>query len=481
MASPLPLPKDILAKVSRHKYQTLLDRKDAYKQIWVVPKDVHKTLFHTPMGTMVSHVMQQGDCNAGATYQALMNHIFAPYIGVFMFVYLDNIVIFLDMLEEHVKRIHTILGVLKRKQLFLSPSKMQFLAEELRILGHIVDKKGIRMDLHKVNLVSKWKTPESKEQLASFLGAVGYLAPNCPGICIPMALLAKRASSDTPFRWGGTKERAFCDTIRLVEEFCNRHCVALRYSKIEPPIYLITDASLTGASGLVSQGKEWQMAQVAAFWSAKFTMAQQNYSVTDREALAVVCSLDKFGPLLHRVKFTILSNHKALEYLQTQKDLNLQQVQMAEKLGQFNCTIKYIKGSKNVLADALLRMYSEDKKGTERAESEFVPDYKEEDGIRDACAHNPSVTQPVVTGMAAKVASKSQTTLAGVRQNLERKRVAPVCYNPEIPGRAGQRTMAPCNQGNECVKENWNPNIRDEFVGEQIAEEDPRETKPNKR
>ncbi|KAF8761935.1 DNA RNA polymerase [Rhizoctonia solani] len=92
------------------------------------------------------------------------------------------------------------------------------------------------MDPHKVDSVSKWKTPESKEQLASFLGAVGYLAPNCPGIRIPMAPLAKRASGDTPFRWGGTKERAFRDTIKLVEEFRDRHRVALKYGKNESPI-----------------------------------------------------------------------------------------------------------------------------------------------------------------------------------------------------------------------------------------------------
>ncbi|KAF8761934.1 hypothetical protein RHS01_00158 [Rhizoctonia solani] len=83
--------------------------------------------------------------------------------------------------------------------------------------------------------------------------------------------------------------------------------------------------------------------------------------------------------------------------------------------------------------------------------------------------------------MVAKVASESQTTSAGVRRNPERKRVAPVRYDPEIPGRAGQRTRAPRNQGNERVKENWNPDIRDEFVGEQIAEEDSRETEPDER
>ncbi|QRW21231.1 Retrovirus-related Pol polyprotein from transposon [Rhizoctonia solani] len=136
LASPLLLPKDILSKVSRHQYKMLLDGKDAYKQIHVVKDDVHKTLFHTPMGTMVSRVMQQGNCNAGATYQALMNHIFAPYIGVFMFVYLDNIVIFSDTLEEHVKHIRTILRVLKQERLFLSPNKMQFLGGTAHLGTH---------------------------------------------------------------------------------------------------------------------------------------------------------------------------------------------------------------------------------------------------------------------------------------------------------------------------------------------------------
>ncbi|KAG9122923.1 hypothetical protein FRC07_000497, partial [Ceratobasidium sp. 392] len=80
LASPLPDIEEILAEVARHPYRSLINGKDAYKQIRVVPEDVEKTLFMTPNGTMVSKIMQQGDCNAGATYQALMNHIFADYI-----------------------------------------------------------------------------------------------------------------------------------------------------------------------------------------------------------------------------------------------------------------------------------------------------------------------------------------------------------------------------------------------------------------
>ncbi|KAF8666245.1 hypothetical protein RHS04_09699 [Rhizoctonia solani] len=465
LASPLPLPKDILSEVSRHQYKTLLDGKDAYKQIRVIEEDVHKTLFHTPMGTMVSCVMQQGDCNARATYQALMNHIFALYIGVFMFVYLDDIVIFLDTLDEHVKHIRTILRVLKQEKLFLSPNKMQFLAEELHILGHIVDEQGIQMDPHKVDSVLKWKTPKSKEQLASFLGAVGYLAPNCPGIRIPMAPLAKRASRNTLFRWGGLEEWAFREVIRLVEEYRDKHWVALRYGPGEDPIYLIMDASLTGASRLVSQGKEWQTAAVAAFWLAKFTTAQQNYMVTEQEALAIVALLDKFRPLLYGVKFEVLTNHKALEFLLTQKELNARQVRWLETINEFDCTIRYIEGSQNVLADALSRMYSKDKKGTVRAASEYMADIDGSNTTGNAHTPTGQLTQPVITGMAAKVAAKSRVTLEGVRQNPACNRVAPKQYDPEIPGRGNYGrigTRAP-KRRNANDKANWDPDRREEF------------------
>ncbi len=62
---------------------------------------------------MVSLILQQGDCNAPAMYQALINHIFSPYIGVFMEVYLDNVIIYSDSIEDHVKHVKCIIDVLK--------------------------------------------------------------------------------------------------------------------------------------------------------------------------------------------------------------------------------------------------------------------------------------------------------------------------------------------------------------------------------
>ena len=113
LAAPLLDINGILQNVARHRYRTLLDGKDAYEQICMVEEHIPHTLFSTPDGTMESLTLQQGDCNGPATYQTLMNHIFAPYIGVFMDVYLDDIIIYSDTVEDHIKHICIVFGVLR--------------------------------------------------------------------------------------------------------------------------------------------------------------------------------------------------------------------------------------------------------------------------------------------------------------------------------------------------------------------------------
>ena len=136
----------------------------------------------TPGRNMVSLVVQQGDCNAPATYQALINHLFSAYIGRFMDVYLDDIVIYSDTLEEHVEHVKIILNILKREQLYLSKDKLRFLQPILQLLGHLIDDQGIRMDPDKVDSVLNWKVPTNRDLLRGFIGSVGYLADDIPNV-----------------------------------------------------------------------------------------------------------------------------------------------------------------------------------------------------------------------------------------------------------------------------------------------------------
>lgn len=135
MSTPMPNIEAILRRIAAHLFCSSMDGKDAYEQIRIIAEHVARSAMTTPDGTMVSLVMQQGDCNALATYQALMNHIFAPYIGVFMDVYLDDIIIYSDTVDEHVQHVKTVIDVLTREKLYLSEKKLHFLQQELKVLG----------------------------------------------------------------------------------------------------------------------------------------------------------------------------------------------------------------------------------------------------------------------------------------------------------------------------------------------------------
>ena len=135
LASLLPNMDGILRRAARAKFWSLIDGQDAYEQIRIIPEHVPRSTVATPDGNMVSYVIQQGDCNALATYQSLMNYLFSAYLGKFMDVYLDDIVVYSQTLEDHVAHVKLVLDVLRREKLYLSQKKLQFLCDSLKILG----------------------------------------------------------------------------------------------------------------------------------------------------------------------------------------------------------------------------------------------------------------------------------------------------------------------------------------------------------
>ena len=143
MTSPMPDMEGMLRRVCQHPFRSVLDLKGAYEQICVIPEHVPRTAVTMPDGNMVSHVIQQGNCNAPATHQALMNHIFSVLIGRCMDVYLDNIIVYFSMLEQHMKDVKLVINILTREKLYLSKKKLQFLAPEINLLDHLIDDDGV--------------------------------------------------------------------------------------------------------------------------------------------------------------------------------------------------------------------------------------------------------------------------------------------------------------------------------------------------
>jgi Reverse transcriptase (RNA-dependent DNA polymerase)/Retroviral aspartyl protease len=190
MASPLPDIQELLDWVAHHPYCTVINGHDAYEQIHVHPPNVNHNLLMTPDGMMQSLVMLQGDYNSGATFQLIMVLKLAPYIGVFVDVYLNDIIIYSDSIEDHMEHCHTIFSILQKEKFYLTTlDKLQCFTEKLNILGHIIDHKGIMMDPNKVDSIDNWKVPTNASLLHGFLGAAGYLTPSCKNLHKPMGIL----------------------------------------------------------------------------------------------------------------------------------------------------------------------------------------------------------------------------------------------------------------------------------------------------
>ena len=150
---------------------------------------------------MISNIMQIGDCNTSATYQTLMNHLFSRYIGVFIDLYLDNIVIYSDSI--HLKHCRIVIDILCREKLYLATAdKLKKIASKLKILGHVVDDKVIKMDPYKVDEILRWKTPTNKGLLLYFISVAGYLADNCPNLQLLSFLLSGLTGATKVWRWG---------------------------------------------------------------------------------------------------------------------------------------------------------------------------------------------------------------------------------------------------------------------------------------
>ena len=372
MTLPMPDMEEMLRRASQHPFRSVLDLKGAYEQIRMVPEHVPRTAVTTPDGNMVSHVIQQGDCNAPASYQALMNHIFSALIGRCMDVYLDNIIVYSSTLEQYMKDVKAVINIPTREKLYLSKKKLQFLAPEVDLLGHLIDDDGIRMGPNKVNNVMSWKTPTNRDLLRGFLGSVGYLADDVPGVRIPMGILSALTGDATPFRWTHTEQRAFDDMKSLVHAVRHHRRRPLDYSVDAPQIWMVTDGCASGISGVVSQGENWQSARVAAFYSAKLNPAQQNYPVYEIEMLAGVEMMLRHQDLLQGVKFKWVTDHKGLTHLLNQKNLSGRQPRWMEKIAIFPFEVLYVPGVDNVLADALSRIYSNDSVSDVRERSEYT-------------------------------------------------------------------------------------------------------------
>ena len=308
-------------------------------------EDVPKTAFRTRYGDFEFLVMPFGLTNAPAAFMDLMNMIFRPYLDQFVIVFIDDILIYSGSGEEHAKHLRIILQTLREHRLYAKLSKCQFWIDSVAFLGHIVSAEGVSVDPQKVEAILNWKPPMSVTEIRSFLGLSGYYRKFVEGFSKIAAPLTRLTRKEEPFLWSEACQQSFDELKRRLTS-----APVLTLPSGQDGFAVYCDASRQGLSCVLMQNDK-----VIAYASRQLKKHEQNYPTHDLELAVVVFALRIWRHYLYGVPCRIFTDHKSLQYLFTQKELNMRQRRWIELIKDYECTIEYHPGKANVVADALSR------------------------------------------------------------------------------------------------------------------------------
>ncbi|KAI3762600.1 hypothetical protein L1987_53037 [Smallanthus sonchifolius] len=340
---PLPRIDDLFDQLQGSSFYSKIDLRSGYHQLKIQEEDIPKTAFRTRYGHYEFLVMPFGLTNAPVVFMDLMNRVCKPYLDKFVIVFIDDILIYSRTKEEHEHHLKLILELLRNEKLYAKFSKCEFWIQEVHFLRHVINKKGIHVDPSKIEAIKNWEAPRTPTEVRQFLGLAGYyrrFIENFSKIALPLTTLTQK---NKKFDWTDKQESAF---QLLRQKLCSAPILSLPEGTGNFIVYC--DVSHQGL-GCVLMQKE----KVIAYASRQLKVHEKNYTTHDLELGAVVFALKIWRHYLYGTKCTIFTDHKSLQHIFNQKELNMRQRRWVELLNDYDCDIKYHPGKANVVADAL--------------------------------------------------------------------------------------------------------------------------------
>ncbi|GJW20529.1 putative reverse transcriptase domain-containing protein [Tanacetum coccineum] len=295
---PLPRIDDLFDQLQGSSVYSKIDLRSGYHQLRVRDEDIPKTAFRTRYIHYEFQVMSFGLTNVPAVFIDLMNRVCKPYLDKFVIVFIDDILIYSRNKEEHANHLRIILELLKKEKLYAKFSKCDFWIHIVQFLGHLIDSQGLHVDPAKI---------------------------------------------EAKYIWGEDEESAF---QLLKQKLCEAPILALPEGNDDFVVYC--DASHQGLGAVLMQREK-----VIAYASRQLKPHEENYTTHDLELGAVVFALKIWRHYLYGTKCTVFTDHKSLQHILDQKELNMRQRRWLELLADYDCEIRYHPGKENVVADAL--------------------------------------------------------------------------------------------------------------------------------
>ncbi|GJV24176.1 putative reverse transcriptase domain-containing protein [Tanacetum coccineum] len=253
---------DLFNQLQGSRVYSEIDMRSGYHQLRVREEDILKTAFRTRYGYYEFHVMPFGLTNAPTVFMDLMNRVCKPYLDRFVIVFIDDILIYSKSRKEHEGHLKLILKLLKEEELYAKFSKCEFWLSKVQFLGHVINSEGIHVDFAKIESITDWASPKTPTEIRQFLG--------------------KHEGSEN--------------------------------------FVVYYDASHKEL-GVVLMQKE----KVIAYVSCQLRVHEKNYTTHDLEIGVVVFALKMQRHYLYYTKCVMLTDHKSLQHLLDQKELNMRQ------------------------------------------------------------------------------------------------------------------------------------------------------------
>lgn len=334
------------------QYFSTFDANKGFHQIEIDPADREKTAFRTHRGLHQYKRMPFGLKSGPAIFQRLMDKVLGRYKWQMALVYIDDIIIYSKDFATHVRDMETVLSLVAKSGITLSPSKCHLGYQSLTALGHTISNLGIGTADGTVKAVKEFPLPTNKKGLQRFLGLCVYyrrFVKDFSRLAKPLYNLIK---DDVKYVWDAECQQAF-DNLKTKLTTAP----TLAHPDYSKPFLLYTDASNVGLGAVLAQQDEEGKEHPIIYLSRTLTAAESNYTITELECLAIVWSVRKLHVYLDRVKFTLITDHSALQWLFDFRGSNRRLVRWSLELQPYRewMTIKYREGRVHLNADPLSR------------------------------------------------------------------------------------------------------------------------------